>query len=319
MSFLPPELHQLIDLAGVAVFAVSGALAALRARMDLLGVAVVAAVTAIGGGTTRDLLLDRHPVFWIDDPVYLGVILAAAAATILWTRVAQPPMNSLAFADALGLAFFVITGAALTLQAGHHWGIVILMGTVTGVAGGVIRDVLSARVPMILRRGELYATAAIAGAGLFLLLLSLGASETVASLGGMGLVLALRLSAILLGLRLPVLGLSGEGPPPPPPPPFSLTGPGIPGEAGEGSAGARAPPGPATHPVQGQLTKTFLAPGVREANLLPWRNTGWIREGRAAVPTAAPTRAGGWTRWRTTGRPGGPGAGSSGPSGGGSR
>lgn len=211
MPFLPPELHQLIDLAGVAVFAVSGALAALRVRMDLLGVVVVAAVTGIGGGTIRDLLLDRHPVFWIDDPVYLISILVAAAVTVLWTRIAQPPVNSLAFADALGLAFFAITGAQLTLLAGHHWGIVILMGTITGAAGGVIRDVLSARIPMILRRGELYATAAIAGAGLFLLLLANGASDTVASLGGMALVLLLRFSAILFGLRLPVLGLSEEG------------------------------------------------------------------------------------------------------------
>ena len=171
---------------------------------------MVAAVTAIGGGTTRDLLLNRHPVFWINDPVYLAVILATAAVTVLWTRAARPPMNSLAFADALGLAFFAITGAQLTLIAGHHWGIVILMGTITGVAGGVIRDVLSARVPMIFRRGELYATAAIAGAGLFLLLLTSGASETVAAFGGMGLVLLLRFSAILFGLRLPVLGISEE-------------------------------------------------------------------------------------------------------------
>ena len=213
MPFLPPELHQLIDLAGVAVFAVSGALAALRVRMDILGVVVVAAVTGVGGGTTRDLLLDRHPVFWIDDPVYLAVILAAAAVTILWTRIAQPPVNSLAFADALGLAFFAITGAHLTLLAGHHWGIVILMGTITGVAGGVIRDVLANRIPMILRRGELYATAAIAGAGLFLVALRWGTSELVAALLGMGLVLALRFSAILWGIRLPVLGLP-DGPSP---------------------------------------------------------------------------------------------------------
>ncbi len=199
------------------MFAVSGALAALRARMDLLGVAVVAAVTAIGGGTTRDLLLDRHPVFWIDDPIYLAVILVTARVTIFWTRIAPPPMNSLAFADALGLAFFAITGAQLTLLAGHHWGIAILMGTVTGVAGGVIRDVLSAQVPMILRRGELYATAAIAGAGLFLLLLGVGVPDTVAALCGMGLVLLLRFSAILFGFRLPVLGLPQEGPRPPPP------------------------------------------------------------------------------------------------------
>jgi len=211
MYFLPPELHQLIDLAGVAVFAVSGALAALRARMDLLGVTVVAAVTAIGGGTTRDVLLDRHPVFWIDDPTYLAVILAAAAGTVAWTRFARPPGNSLAVADALGLAFFVIAGAQLTRAAGHHWGIVILMGTITGVAGGVIRDILADRIPMILRRGELYATAAIAGAALFLVALRLGASEVLAAFLGMSLVLILRFSAILWGVRLPVLGLEEEG------------------------------------------------------------------------------------------------------------
>lgn len=207
MPFLPPELHQIIDLAGVAVFAVSGTLAALRARMDLLGVAVVAAVTAIGGGTTRDVLLDRHPVFWIEDPTYLAVILLAAGGTVIWTRIARPPMNSLAVADALGLAFFVIAGSQLTRMAGYHWGIVILMGTITGVAGGVIRDILSARVPMIFRRGELYATAAIAGSGLFLLLLALGVSEAWAAVAGMGLVLLLRFSAILFGIRLPIPGL----------------------------------------------------------------------------------------------------------------
>jgi len=207
---LPPELHQWIDLAGVAVFAVSGALAALRARMDLLGVAVVAAVTAVGGGTTRDLLLDRHPVFWIDDPIYLAVILAAAAGTLLWTRVALPPNNALAMADALGLAFFVITGAFLTRELGYHWGIVLLMATITGTFGGVIRDVLSARVPMILRRGELYATAAIAGAGLYVVLLGTGLPESTAGLAGMVLIVALRGSAILWGWRLPVLGLREE-------------------------------------------------------------------------------------------------------------
>jgi uncharacterized membrane protein YeiH len=211
MPFLPPELHQLIDLAGVAVFAVSGALAALRARMDVLGVGVVAAVTAIGGGTTRDVLLDRHPVFWIEDPTYLAIILVAAAATVAWTRIGRAPGNSLAVADALGLAFFAIAGSQLTRLGGYHWGIVILMGTLTGVAGGVLRDILANQVPMILRRGELYATAAIAGSGFFLLLLAVGVPEGWASMAGMGLVLILRFSAIVWGIRLPVLGLE-EGP-----------------------------------------------------------------------------------------------------------
>lgn len=210
MDLLPADLIQLIDLAGVAVFAVSGALAALRARMDLLGVAVVAAVTAIGGGTTRDVLLDRHPVFWIDDPTYLAVILAAAAATLAWTRIGRAPRNSLAIADALGLAFFVIAGAQITQRMEYPGGIVVLMGTITGVAGGAIRDVLSAQVPMILRRGELYATAAIAGATTYLLLLAVGLGERESALLGMGLIVGLRLGAILFGWRLPVLSLREE-------------------------------------------------------------------------------------------------------------
>jgi len=214
MDVLPPDIGRFIDLAGVAVFAVSGALAALRVRMDLLGVVVVAAVTAIGGGTTRDVLLDRHPVFWIDEPTYLAVILAAAAGTLVWTRFARPPQNSLAIADALGLAFFVIAGAQITARMGYPAGIVILMGTITGVAGGAIRDVLSAQVPMILRRGELYATAAIAGAAGYLLLMGAGVEEHLAAMAGMALIVALRFGAILFGWKLPVLSIREEPPAP---------------------------------------------------------------------------------------------------------
>jgi uncharacterized membrane protein YeiH len=210
MDIFPADLVQWIDLAGVAVFAVSGALAALRARMDLLGVVVIAAVTAVGGGTTRDVLLDRHPVFWIDDPGYLAVILLAAVATLAWTRFYRPPQNALAIADALGLAFFVIAGAQLTERLGHEWAIVILMGTITGVAGGAIRDVLSAQIPMILRRGELYATAAISGAGLYLLLLAAGVGERMAAVAGMLAIVGLRVGALLKGWRLPVLPVRAD-------------------------------------------------------------------------------------------------------------
>src|SRR5918998_745786 len=102
-----------MDLLGVAVFAVSGALAAGRKSLDLLGVLVIAVVTAIGGGTIRDLLLNRHPIFWIADPTYLVVICIAAALTIVYVRLRAPPGNSLLVADALGLALFTITGAQI--------------------------------------------------------------------------------------------------------------------------------------------------------------------------------------------------------------
>lgn len=192
----------LLDLLGVAVFAASGALAAGRKSLDLLGVVVIGAVTAIGGGTIRDLLLDRT-VFWIADPTYLWVILGAALLTVAWTARFKPPRNSLAIADALGLGLFAVGGAQVAEQAGVGAIIVVLLGTMTGVAGGVVRDVLTNDVPMILRRGDLYASAAIAGTSLYLVLGAGGVPRDTAALVGMGTIVALRLAAIIWGLRLP--------------------------------------------------------------------------------------------------------------------
>lgn len=202
----------LLDLCGVAVFAVSGALVAGRKqRFDLLGVAVIAIVTAIGGGTIRDVLLDRHPVFWIEDPTYLLVILAAAALTMVYARFHQPPRISLLVADALGLALFTISGAQVAEQRDLSGTIVVVMATVTGTAGGLLRDVLSAEVPLLLRQSELYATAAIAGATAYLLLQAAGLERTPAALAGMATVAGLRLASILWRLRLPVFRVEDEG------------------------------------------------------------------------------------------------------------
>ena len=199
----------LLDLLGVAVFAISGALSAGRKGLDLLGVLVIAVVTAIGGGTIRDLLLDRHPIFWIADPTYLVVITIAAVLSIAYVRVWPAPRNSLLIADAFGLALFTITGAQIAEAAGLSTMIVVLMGTITGVAGGVLRDVLSAEVPLILRR-DIYATAAIAGASLYLLVQEIGFGRPAAAVLGMAAVAVLRLLAILRGLRLPVFRLPQE-------------------------------------------------------------------------------------------------------------
>lgn len=211
-----PLLYAL-DLLGVAVFAASGALAAGRKSFDLLGVLVIAAVTAIGGGTLRDLLLDRTPVFWIADPTYLWVITGAALLTVAWARRRRPPTDALAVADALGLAFFAVSGAQVAEAAGVPGIIVVLMGTMTGVAGGVIRDVLTGEIPMILRRGQLYASAAIGGLVLYLGLQAVGAGRTPAAAAGMATIVALRLAAILWGLRLPVFRVAGGGSEAPPP------------------------------------------------------------------------------------------------------
>lgn len=199
----------LLDLLGVAIFAVSGALAAGRKSLDLLGVIVIAVVTAIGGGTLRDLLLDRHPIFWIADPTYLIVISVSALLTLSYVRLRPRPRNSLLIADALGLALFTITGAQIAEAAGLPPIIVVLMGTITGTAGGVLRDVLCAEVPLILRR-DIYATAAIVGASLYLLLQEVGLGPPTAATIGMAAVALLRLLAILRGLRLPVFRLPQE-------------------------------------------------------------------------------------------------------------
>ena len=192
------------DLIGVAVFAISGALAAGRRKLDMIGVVVAAAVTAVGGGTIRDLLLDRNPIFWLADARYLVVIIAAAVATVLYARRVRVPGVTLDVADALGLALFSVTGAQVAERAGMPGIACVLLGATTGAAGGVIRDVLLAQVPFVLRPGSLYATAALAGASLYMVLVRVGVDREVASLAGMTCVAALRLAAIWWGLKLPV-------------------------------------------------------------------------------------------------------------------
>ncbi|HEU4562391.1 MAG TPA: TRIC cation channel family protein [Longimicrobium sp.] len=196
-----------LDLLGVAVFAVSGALAAGRKSLDLLGVVVVATATAVGGGTLRDLLLDRHPIFWIDDPAYLAVIVGASLLTVAWSRARRPPGSALLLADALGLALFTISGAQIAEAAGVPAPLVVVMGAFTGAAGGAVRDVLTAEIPLILRRGDIYATASIVGACVYLVLQAVGIDRSVAGVAGMAAVAALRLAAIYRGLQLPVFSL----------------------------------------------------------------------------------------------------------------
>jgi uncharacterized membrane protein YeiH len=202
-----------LSLLGVAVFAASGALAAGRKRFDWIGVGVIAVVTAIGGGTLRDLLLDRHQIFWIADPAYLWVVLGSAVATLLYVRRRRPPRGSLLVADALGLALFTISGAQVAEQQGLPGVIVVTMGAITGAAGGVLRDVLCNEVPLLFGPMDtLYATAAIAGASAYLGLQAAGVERAPAALLGMGVVAGLRLAAIAWELRLPGARVYEEGP-----------------------------------------------------------------------------------------------------------
>ena len=194
---------KVIDLLGVAVFATSGTLSAAKKDLDIFGLFVVAAVTAIGGGTLRDLLLNRQP-FWIADSFYLIVIACAVVVTIVGKQFIRTLSGPLLIADAFGLAFFSISGAQTATQT--HVGTLptILLGTMTGVAGGVLRDVLTDEIPLILRR-EVYATAALAGCGIFVLLLRLGLGLRFVIPIAIAVTFLLRLAAIRWDLHLPRL------------------------------------------------------------------------------------------------------------------
>ncbi|WP_397470984.1 trimeric intracellular cation channel family protein [Rheinheimera sp.] len=192
-----------IDLLGVAVFAISGTLAAWRNQMDGFGVIVLASVTAIGGGTLRDLILDV-PVIWINNNSYFYAIFIAAIGTILAVRNRLTiPHNTLQLFDALGLAFFVIMGTQKALDNGTSAMVAIMLGTMSGVCGGMIRDVLCREVPMVFR-GELYAVTCIFGGVVYTVLISVGVNTAVAMTVGMLALLLLRLAAMKWQITIPV-------------------------------------------------------------------------------------------------------------------
>jgi uncharacterized membrane protein YeiH len=199
------SLVQLFTVIGVAVFAASGALAAVRRSLDPIGVLVLALVTATGGGTLRDVLMDRHPIFWISSPWYIGVSALAALVTWLWVRKFPPPDRALQYADALGLAFFSIAGAQMAEAGGLRPFAATIMGAITGCAGGLIRDVLVAEIPLVFRQSELYVTACIAGVALYFSLAALGMSGEVSSVMGMATIALIRLASIRWSITLPVV------------------------------------------------------------------------------------------------------------------
>jgi len=196
-------LSYAIDLIGVAVFAISGALAAGRKRLDLIGVLVLGLVTATGGGTIRDVLLNR-PIVWLADPTYLFVIASASFVTMAYVRWRRPPERSLLVADALGLALFSVAGAQIAQRSGLPPASGVALGTITGAAGGIVRDVLTAEIPHVFRPGALYATAAIVGTTAYFILDRFGVDRQLSALVGMAAVAILRLAAIWWRLSLPV-------------------------------------------------------------------------------------------------------------------
>lgn len=195
------------DLFGTAIFAISGVLLAGRLKMDPFGVIVLASVTAIGGGTIRDMALGATPVFWITDNTYLWVIfITCITMMILVRRPKRVPWWVLPVCDAVGLAVFVGIGVEKALHYNATPLVAVLMGILTGCGGGIIRDVLAREVPMVLR-SEVYATACMVGGVFHTTALAMGYDNSTAFISGLLSTLLIRLGAIRWHLSLPTFAI----------------------------------------------------------------------------------------------------------------
>jgi uncharacterized membrane protein YeiH len=197
------ELLLTVDLIGTFVFAMDGATAAIQGDLDLLGLMVLSFVTALAGGIIRDLLIGAIPPGAIRDWRYPAVAFLAGATVFLWHNyVRRVPQAFLVILDAAGLSLFAVAGAAKALDYGIHPFLAILMGGITGVGGGTVRDLLLARVPTVLR-SDIYAAAALAGAAVMVLGLSAGLAPMFATLAGAITCFVLRIVAVWRHWNLP--------------------------------------------------------------------------------------------------------------------
>lgn len=193
----------ILDLIGTAVFAITGALVAGRKRMDTFGVVILGCVTAVGGGTLRDLVLGRSPVFWIESPHYLAIATVAAIGTFAVAHHWRLPRMAIAYADAVGLAVFTVIGFQTSFLSTGSYGISIIMGMTTGVVGGIIRDVLAGEIPLVFHK-EIYALASLTGAALLALSIHLEWSVSFALPFSILTTLGIRIAALHWNLALPV-------------------------------------------------------------------------------------------------------------------
>lgn len=194
-----------IEVGGIVAFATSGLIEAMRKRMDVVGVFSVAFVSAFGGGTVRDLLLDRRPLFWIEHEAYLWLVLAMVVTAPIWLSMAlrETGARLMAVADAFGLGLFAISGTSIALSTGMSPLVSALMGATTAIVGGVARDVLCNEVPQVYRDHRPYALCALAGSSVYLGLTALQVGSEWASLAGVLVATGSRLLAVAFDWQLP--------------------------------------------------------------------------------------------------------------------
>ena len=202
-----------LEHTATCVSAIAGALAARGKQVDLFGVVVLALVTALGGGTLRDVILDARPVFWVADSSFVVTAIVSALVVFVVARFRSLSTTPLLWADAGGLALFTVVGVEKSLAAGVSPTVAVVMGVITGTAGGMMRDVLTGEIPLVFRKQiYLYATACLCGALVFVLLRGTVENSLLRMLAA-GTTLALRVAAIWWKIHLPEFEAREEQPP----------------------------------------------------------------------------------------------------------
>jgi uncharacterized membrane protein YeiH len=196
------EVLYVLDLLGTTAFAISGALVAMNKKFDPFGVFIIAFVTAVGGGTLRDVLIGRQPVIWMSNHNYIYAIIIAVIIAVVFRNNLKVLNKSLFLFDTIGLGIFTIIGTEIGINANFHPIISIALGTMSASFGGVIRDILCNEIPVIFRK-EIYATACIFGAITFIILNTLNLDATVIYVSTTLIVIIIRLIAVKLHLTLP--------------------------------------------------------------------------------------------------------------------
>ena len=191
-----------LDLIGTLVFAISGSLMAKQHDFDIFGAAVVAFVTALGGGTIRDLLIGVTPVGWMIDPQYLVAVITGVVMVLVFPSYLLKLRKTMFLFDTIGIGIFTLIGIQKAIGLGLSPMIALMMGIVSAVFGGVIRDILCTEVPLIFRK-EIYATACLAGGAIYLLSIYLGVNNNLAMITSMFIIIGIRLVSVVKHIALP--------------------------------------------------------------------------------------------------------------------
>ena len=196
------DMIYVLEMIGIIAFAISGMIIARSKNMDPVGVFTIGFITALGGGTLRDMIMDNHPVYWIKHQEQPILILGMAIVFSYWNRAERIRESRIVFPDAIGLGVFSILGAQLALDMGHSWFIASLLGVMTGTFGGALRDTLCNEVPYIFRKDPIYASISFAGCWLYFVSQWFLGNETLSLTIGLLFITLVRMLAVRFDIRL---------------------------------------------------------------------------------------------------------------------